>query len=67
MKTAEHAVLRYTDDQYRRTIFDAQVAANTGAKTYEQSVDMATKDFLSRGITLHPYSNGAMVNIVSSH
>ena len=33
MKTAEHAVLRYTDDQYRRTIFDAQVAANTGAKT----------------------------------
>jgi hypothetical protein len=65
MKTAEHAVLRYTDDQYRRTIFDAQVAANTGAKTYEQSVDMATKDFLSRGITSIQYSNGAMVNIVS--
>ena len=65
MKTAEHAVLRYTDDQYRRTIFDAQVAANTGAKTYEQSVDMATKDFLSRGITCIQYSNGAMVNIVS--
>ena len=65
MKTAEHAVLRYTDDQYRRTIFDAQVAANTGAKTYEQSVDMATNDFLSRGITCIQYSNGAMVNIVS--
>nr|DAN54532.1 MAG TPA: minor capsid protein [Caudoviricetes sp.] len=65
MKTAEHAVLRYTDDQYRRTIFDAQVAANTGAKTYEQSVDMATKDFLSRGITCIQYSNGTMVNIVS--
>lgn len=65
MKTAEHAVLRYTDDQYRRTIFDAQVAANTGAKTYEQSIDMATKDFLSRGITSIQYSNGAMVNIVS--
>ena len=65
MKTAEHAVLRYTDDQYRRIIFDAQVAANTGAKTYEQSVDMATKDFLSRGITSIQYSNGAMVNIVS--
>lgn len=65
MKTVEHAVLRYTDDQYRRTIFDAQVAANTGAKTYEQSVDMATKDFLSRGITSIQYSNGAMVNIVS--
>ena len=65
MKTAEHAVLRYTDDQYRRTIFDAQVAANTGAKTYEQSVDIATKDFLSRGITCIQYSNGTMVNIVS--
>ncbi|MBY5033889.1 phage minor capsid protein [Streptococcus gallolyticus] len=65
MQTAEHAVLRYTDDQYRRTIFDAQVAANTGAKTYEQAVDMATKDFLSRGITCIQYSNGAMVNIAS--
>ncbi|MTB64090.1 minor capsid protein [Streptococcus sp. zg-86] len=65
MKVAEHAILRYTDDQYRRIIFDAQVAANTGAVTYEKAIDMATKDFLSRGITCIQYKNGTLVNIVS--
>ncbi|MBL1125781.1 minor capsid protein [Streptococcus suis] len=65
MKVAEHAILRYTDDQYRRIIFDAQVVANTGAVTYEKAIDMATKDFLSRGITCIQYKNGTLVNIVS--
>ena len=33
--------------------------ANTGAGTYEKAVDMATKDFLSRGINCIEYANGA--------
>ncbi len=47
------------DDQYRKVIFNAQVYANTGAGTYEQAVDMATKDFLGRGLNCIEYANGA--------
>lgn len=56
---AEVAMLRMANDQYRQVIFNAQVYANTGAGTYEKAVDMATKDFLSRGINCIEYSNGA--------
>lgn len=56
---AEVAMLRRANDQYRKVIFNAQVYANTGAGTYEQAVDMATKDFLSSGINCIAYANGA--------
>ena len=59
MEKAEQAVLRRTNDQYRKIIFDAQVYANTGAGTVEQAVDMATKDFLAKGIDSIQYKNGA--------
>lgn len=59
MEKAETAVLRMANDQYRKVIFNAQVYANTGAGTYEKSVDMATKDFLSSGINCVVYKNGA--------
>lgn len=65
IKKAETAMLRMAEDQYRKVIFNAQVYANTGAGTYEQAVDMATKDFLSRGINCIEYKNGARVNIAS--
>lgn len=63
MERAEHAVLRMTNDQYRKIIFNAQVYANTGAGTYEKAVDMATKDFLSAGINCIQYKNGRRVPI----
>ncbi len=59
MERAEVAVLRRANDQYRKIIFDAHVYANTGAGTYEKAVDMATKDFLARGIDCIEYKNGA--------
>lgn len=65
MKTAQTAVLRYANDQYRRIIFQSQVAASSGALTYEKAVDMATSDFLKNGINCITYSNGAVHNIVS--
>lgn len=65
LKVAQHTVLRYADDQYRRIIYSSQVAANTGAITYEKAVDMATKDFLNRGINCIQYSNGVRINIAS--
>lgn len=65
MEQAETAVLRMVNDQYRKTIFNAQVYANSGAGTYAQAVDMATKDFLSAGINCIEYQNGRRVNIKS--
>ena len=59
IQRAEWAVLRRANDQYRKIIFNAQVYANTGAGTVEKAVDMATKDFLMRGIDCIEYSNGA--------
>ena len=58
-KRGEVAILRMANDQYRKIIFDAQVYANAGGTTYEKAVDMATKDFLSRGINCIEYKNGS--------
>lgn len=65
IKNATKNILRYQDDVYRQVIYKSQVFANTGVKTVYQAVDMATKDFLARGITNITYSNGAKVNIES--
>lgn len=65
MQKAESAILRMTNDAYRQTIFKAQMYFNTGAGSLWQAVDMATKDFLSRGINCVEYKNGARVNIAS--
>lgn len=59
MKKAQMAILRMSDDRYRKAIFNAQVYANTGAGTYEKSVDMATKDMLSAGLNCVEYKNGS--------
>lgn len=59
MQKAEQAVLRRANDQYRKIIFDAQVYANTGAGTIEKAVDMATKDFLAKGIDSIVYKDGS--------
>ena len=59
MNTAETAILRMANDRYRKAIFNAQVYANTGAGTYEQAVDMATKDMLSSGLNCVQYKNGS--------
>lgn len=63
MERAEYALMRMSEDQYRRTIFNAGVAYNTGAVTLPQAVDSATRDFLSRGLNCIEYRNGRRVNI----
>lgn len=59
LKKAETAVLRMSNDKYRKAIFNAQVAMNTGAVTYEKAVDMACKDMLNAGLNCVEYKNGA--------
>lgn len=65
MAKAETAMLRMANDEYRKVIYNSEVYYNTGAGTLSQCVDMATKDFLSRGITCIEYANGARVAIDS--
>lgn len=63
MARAETAMLRMANDEYRKIIFNSEVYYNSGVGTLPQCVDMATKDFLSRGISCIEYSNGARVGI----
>ena len=63
MAKAETAMLRTADDEYRKIIYNSQVYLNTGVGTLSQAVDMASKDFLSRGISCIEYANGARVGI----
>ena len=59
MKKAETAILRMSNDKYRKAIFNAQVYANSGEGTYEKAVDMAVKDMLQAGLNCVEYRNGA--------
>lgn len=65
LDVASHAVYRQMDDVYRQTLFKAEIAKNAGIYTPEQAMDVATKDFLEKGINCIKYKNGAMVNIAS--
>lgn len=62
---AQYAALRQMDDVYRQTIFKAEMFQASGSMTAKQAVDMATKDFLAKGIDCITYRNGANVNIAS--
>lgn len=62
---AEYAMLRQANDQYRQIIYNAQVYANSGVATYRKAVDMATRDYLRKGITCIEYKNGARHTIES--
>lgn len=65
LKNANSAVLRRMDDIYRQTIFKAQVYYNQGAVGLDKAVDMATEDFLDKGIDAITYADGKKVNIAS--
>ena len=59
----KYATLRMANDQFRQIIYKAEVYANTGAKTVQQAIDMATKEFLVKGFNCIEYKNGSRHNI----
>lgn len=63
LQSAETAMLRMADDVYRKAIYNAQLYHSSGVTTLNQAVDMATNDFLSRGINCIEYANGARVGV----
>lgn len=65
MKEARDVIWRRMDDIYRQTIYKTEMFMAAGAKTLDQAIDMATKDFLAGGIDCIEYSNGRRVNIAS--
>lgn len=65
LEKAQYSVLRKMDDVYRQTIFKSHTYLQSGSKTLYQAVDLATKDFLNKGINSIIYSNGNRVNIAS--
>lgn len=65
MSNAQTAALRMMDDVYRKIIFKAEAYVSSGAMTVKQAVDMATRDFLAKGINCITYKNGRQVNIAS--
>lgn len=60
---AETAALRMTDDIYRQTVNKVQLAMGMGEMTLNKAIDIATKDFLDKGINCIVYSDGRRVNI----
>lgn len=62
---AQTSALRMTDDVYRRTLYQADIAVAAGAMTPQQAIDMATRDFLTAGINSIEYRDGRHVNIAS--
>lgn len=65
LHNANYAALRQMDDVYRKTLFKAQMYYSNGAVSLEKAIDMATKDFLNKGIDCITYKNGRKVNIAS--
>lgn len=65
LKKVQAAVWRKMDDVYRQTVYRAEMNLAAGAKTLEQAIDMATKEFLQKGIDCIEYKDGKRVNIAS--
>lgn len=65
LNKAQYSVLRKMDDVYRQTIFKTHMYLQNGVKTLNQAIDMATKDFLDKGINSVVYADGKRVNIAS--
>lgn len=65
LKKVQAAVWRKMDDVYRQTVYRAEMNMAAGAKTLEQAIDMATKEFLQKGIDCIEYKDGKRVNIAS--
>lgn len=63
LRTANSAALRMTNDVYREVIFKTGFFLSNGVKTPQQAIDMATRDFLTRGINCIEYKGGRRVNI----
>ena len=64
-KQANKAIYRQVDDVYRQTIYKAEFKMSSGAIGLGKAIDLATKDFLEKGINCIIYKNGRHVNVAT--
>lgn len=62
-KTVETAAVRNMDDVYRTTLNKVQIAMGNGSMTLTEAIDLATREFLDKGINCIVYADGRRVNI----
>lgn len=62
-KTALTAAVRNMDDVYRTTLNKVQIAMGNGSMTLTEAIDLATREFLDKGINCIVYADGRRVNI----
>ncbi len=62
-KKVETAAVRTMDDVYRTTLNKVQLAMGSGSMTLTEAIDIATREFLDKGINSIVYSDGKRVNI----
>lgn len=62
-KTALTAAVRNMDDVYRTALNKVQLMMGTGSITLNEAIDLATRDFLDKGINCIVYADGRRVNI----
>lgn len=61
--TVETAAVRNMDDVYRTTLNRVQLMMGSGSLTLTEAIDLATREFLDKGINCIVYANGRRVNI----
>ena len=64
-KQANKAIYRQMDDVYRQVIHNTEFKLSSGAVSLGKAIDLATQDFLSRGINCIIYKNGRRVNVAT--
>ena len=62
-KAALTAAVRNMDDVYRTTLNKVQLMMGAGSITLNEAIDLATRDFLDKGINCIVYADGRRVNI----
>lgn len=65
LKTVNTSALRMINDEYRQVIHKSAFFLANGIISPKKAIDMATKDFLSRGLNCIEYKDGRRVNIAS--
>lgn len=65
LKTVSTSALRMMNDEYRQVIHKSAFFLANGTISPQKAIDMATKDFLTRGLNCIEYKDGRRVNIAS--
>jgi len=57
MERADQAIHRKMEDEYRQTIYNAKIQLANGAISLDKAIDIATENFLSKGINCIAYKD----------